>query len=94
MAKQDTDRVTLDLFAEERRPGRPKTNPLPREAQLKLNKRNQLKRDKERGLSRIELKVGQATLHKLNLLAQELQISRADLINALLVKQLGLQDGQ
>ena len=57
MAKQQTDRTTLDLFATEKRPGRPKTNPLPRETQLKINKRNQLKRDRENGLKRVELKV-------------------------------------
>ena len=31
MAKEQTDRTTLDLFANERRPGRPKTNPLSRD---------------------------------------------------------------
>ena len=94
MAKQDSDRTTLDLFADERRPGRPKTNPLPREAQLKLNKRNQLKRDRARGLSRIELKVDREMLDKLNLLAVELQLSRADLIQTLLLQQLELRDRQ
>ncbi|MBU3823285.1 MAG: LexA regulated protein [Candidatus Oceanisphaera merdipullorum] len=94
MAKQDDDTTTLDLFADERRPGRPKTNPLPRHAQLKLNKRNQLQRDRARGLSRIELKVDQAMLDKLNLLATEQQLSRADLIQALLLEQLALRDSQ
>jgi hypothetical protein len=91
MAKQDTDRTTLDLFADERRRGRPKTNPLPREAQLKLNKRNQLKRDRERGLRRIELKVDEQLLSRLNLLAAEQQLSRAELIEALLLQQLEQQ---
>lgn len=36
MAKIATDRTTIDLFAHEKRPGRPRTNPLPREEQLKL----------------------------------------------------------
>jgi hypothetical protein len=49
MAKEQTDRTTLDLFANERRPGRPKTNPLSRDEQLRINKRNQLKRDKVAG---------------------------------------------
>ena len=57
MAKEQTDRTTLDLFAHERRPGRPKTNPLSRDEQLRINKRNQLKRDKVRGLKRVELKL-------------------------------------
>ncbi|WP_116473403.1 LexA regulated protein [Zobellella maritima] len=92
MAKQDTDRTTLDLFADERRPGRPKTNPLPRQAQLKLNKRNQLKRDRERGLSRIELKVDEQLLSQLNVLAAKRQLSRAELIYSLLLQQLKQQD--
>ena len=54
MAKEHTDRTTLDLFANERRPGRPKTSPLSRDEQLRINKRNQLKRDKVRGLRRVE----------------------------------------
>lgn len=57
MAKSETDRTTLDLFEYEKRPGRPKTNPLPRDMQLKVNKRNQIKRDKARGLKRVEFKV-------------------------------------
>ncbi|MBL1377936.1 LexA regulated protein [Zobellella iuensis] len=91
MAKQDADRTTLDLFADERRPGRPKTNPLPRPAQLKLNKRNQLKRDRERGLRRIELKVDEQLFSKLNILATERRLSRAELIHALLLQQLEQQ---
>lgn len=94
MAKQDSDSSTLDLFADERRVGRPRTNPLPRDAQLKINKRNQLKRDRARGLSRIELKVDQAMLDKLNLLAAEQRLSRADLIQSLLLQQLELKDSQ
>lgn len=92
MAKQHEDSSTLDLFTDERRPGRPKTNPLPRHAQLRLNKRNQLKRDRALGLSRIELKVDQAMLEKLNVLAAERQLSRGALINSLLLQQLELGD--
>jgi len=57
MAKIATDRTTIDLFANEKRPGRPRTNPLPREEQVKQNKRNQIKRDRNNGLKRIECKV-------------------------------------
>ncbi|NHI00561.1 MULTISPECIES: LexA regulated protein [Oceanimonas] len=92
MAKQEADRTTLDLFADERRPGRPKTNPLPRQAQLRLNKRNQLRRDRERGLRRIELKVDEQLFSKLNLLADERRLSRAELIEVLLLQQLAQQD--
>ena len=70
MAKEQTDRTTLDLFANERRPGRPKTNPLSRDEQLRINKRNQLKRDKVRGLKRVELKLNAEAVEALNELAE------------------------
>ncbi len=86
MAKHQEDRTTLDLFAEEKRPGRPKTNPLPRPLQLKVNKRNQLKRDKAKGLRRVELKVEVELLEQLNLLAEQHNMSRAEMIQ-MLIKQ-------
>ncbi|MCD8547020.1 MAG: LexA regulated protein [Aeromonadaceae bacterium] len=88
MAKQQSDRTTLDLFADEKRPGRPKTNPLPRELQLKINKRNQLKRDKEKGFRRVELKLEASVLEHLNQLAKAQQISRADLIQWLIKQHI------
>ncbi len=91
MAKQQHDRTTRDLFAEEKRPGRPKTNPLPRALQLKVNKRNQLKRDKEKGLRRVELKLESELLDRLNELAREQALSRAELIQLLLKQQLDAQ---
>lgn len=88
MAKEQTDRTTLDLFSDERRPGRPKTNPLTRDQQLKINKRNQLKRDKNRGLRRVELKLNQEAITALNLLAQQQNISRSELIEKILLQQI------
>ncbi|ADP11951.1 MULTISPECIES: LexA regulated protein [Erwinia] len=88
MAKENTDRTTLDLFADERRPGRPKTNPLTRDQQLRINKRNQLKRDKVRGLKRIELKMNCDAVEVLNQLAEERNMSRSELIEEMLLKQL------
>ncbi len=90
MAKADTDRTTLDLFSEEKRPGRPKTNPLPRELQLKVNKRNQLKRDKARGLKRIEFKVSSEVYAALNSMAQEQNMSRSALIETILQEKLAI----
>lgn len=90
MAKENTDRTTLDLFADERRPGRPKTNPLPRHEQLRINKRNQLKRDKSKGLRRIELKVDSRVVETLNVLAHEQHMSRSELIEQILLEKLGL----
>ena len=88
MAKHQEDRTTLDLFAEEKRPGRPKTNPLPRALQLKVNKRNQLKRDKVRGLKRVELKLNAEAVDALNELAEARNMNRSDLIEEMLMTQL------
>ncbi|MGL4600789.1 MAG: LexA regulated protein [Plesiomonas sp.] len=90
MAKENTDRTTLDLFADERRPGRPKTNPLPRHEQLRINKRNQLKRDKSKGLRRIELKIDSRVVAALNELAHDHALSRSELIERILLERLGL----
>ncbi|HDR2159394.1 TPA: LexA regulated protein [Enterobacter cancerogenus] len=88
MAKEQTDRTTIDLFANERRPGRPKTNPLSRDEQLRINKRNQLKRDKNRGLKRVELKLNADAVDALNELASARDISRSELIEEMLIAQL------
>lgn len=95
MAKHQSDRITLDLFADDKRPGRPKTNPHPRDLQLKINKRNQLKRDKEKGLHRVELKLEAGILNDLNQLADERAISRAELIQELVFEYVStMRTGQ
>jgi hypothetical protein len=86
MAKEQTDRTTLDLFANERRPGRPKTSQLTRDEQLRINKRNQLKRDKANGLQRVELKLSTDAVNQLARLAEQQQLSRSELIELLLLK--------
>lgn len=91
MAKSDTDRTTIDLFENDKRPGRPKTNPLPRELQLKVNKRNQLKRDKARGLKRIEFKVSSELYQALNDMADEQNMSRSALIETILQEKLAIE---
>jgi hypothetical protein len=88
MAKISSDRTTIDLFALEKRPGRPKTNPLPREEQLKLNKRNQVRRDRNKGLKRIESKIPEDLYQKLDAKAQALQTTRSALIEQLLTQAL------
>lgn len=88
MAKAEADRTTIDLFEDEKRPGRPKTNPLPRELQLKINKRNQLKRDKARGLKRVEFKVSSELYQALNDMADEQNMSRSALIELILQEKL------
>lgn len=91
MAKEHTDRTTLDLFADERRPGRPKTSPLSRDEQLRINKRNQLKRDKVRGLRRVELKMNSEAVDALNELAEQNNMSRSELIEQMILSQLKLR---
>ena len=90
MAKSELDRTRLDLFEYERRPERPKTNPLPRELQLKVNKRNQLKRDKARGLKRVEFKVSSELYQALNDMADAQNISRSALIETILRERLAI----
>ncbi|WP_439240793.1 LexA regulated protein [Lonepinella sp. BR2474] len=91
MAKQDADCITLDLFADERRVGRPKTNPLSREQQIRINKRNQLRRDKSSGLKRIELKLHHQLVQQLEELAQLNKLSRADVIENILQNYFNIQ---
>lgn len=88
MAKESTDRTTIDLFASEKRRGRPRSNPLSREQQLKINKRNQIQRDRANGLKRIELKVSQVLYDALNEQALASNISRSQLIELILQQQI------
>ncbi len=90
MAKSETDRTTPDLFEYEKRPGRPKTNPLPRDMQLKVNKRNQIKRDKARGLKRVEFKVSSQLYQELSDMADAQNISRSALIETILQERLAI----
>lgn len=88
MAKKSDDRTTLDLFGEERRPGRPRTNPYPRSVQLRINKRNQVRRDQKRGRKRVEVKLAEHQLMKLDQLAHQQGISRSALIEMMIEQRL------
>lgn len=92
MAKEVSDLTTLDLFNNEKRPGRPKTNPHSRSVQIKINKRNQVKRDKNNGLKRIEFKLHNSVYERLDILAKDKGVSRGELIEALLVQSLDAND--
>ena len=78
----------MDLFATEKRRGRPRRNPLPRKEQLRVNKRNQIQRDRTLGLKRIELKVSDTLYNALNEHAAANGISRSHLIESILMEQL------
>lgn len=88
MAKEISDLTTIDLFSDEKRPGRPKTNPNSRSVQIKINKRNQVKRDKNKGLKRVEFKVHYSLFEQLEQLAETQKVSRSELIESLLIKSL------
>jgi len=88
MAKEISDLTTIDLFSDEKRPGRPKTNPNSRSVQIKINKRNQVKRDKNNGLKRVEFKVHHSVFEQLEQLAKAQEMSRSELIEALLIESL------
>ncbi|NRA72178.1 MAG: LexA regulated protein [Gammaproteobacteria bacterium] len=92
MAKASNDRITIDLFADEKSRGRPKTNPLSRKDQLLINKRNQIKRDKAKGLKRIELKVEAELFNTLNDLAALHNVSRGQIIESILVTQINAME--
>lgn len=88
MAKEVSDLTTIDLFSDEKRPGRPKTNPHPRNVQIKINKRNQVKRDKNKGLKRVEFKIHQSLFEELDKLARDQNLSRGELIESLLIEAM------
>ncbi|MFZ7187346.1 LexA regulated protein [Avibacterium avium] len=92
MAKQDADYITLDLFANTPKVGRPKTNPLTREQQLRINKRNQLRRDKSCGLKRVELKLHTDIVQQLEDLASVQRVSRSELIVTILQEYFKFQE--
>jgi len=92
MAKEVSDVTTIDLFSDEKRPGRPRTNPHSRSVQVKINKRNQVKRDKQRGLKRVEFKMHQSLFEKLDAMAQEQNVSRGELIESILAKTLSTDE--
>jgi hypothetical protein len=88
MAKEVADLTTIDLFSDEKRPGRPKTNPHSRSVQVKINKRNQVKRDKNNGLKRVEFKLHSDVFDQLERLAKDQGVSRSELIESILMQSL------
>jgi hypothetical protein len=79
MSIQLEDRSTIDMFSRPER-GRPRTNPYDRNTQLKLSKRLQRDRDKNKGMRRIEVKLNIDVIEVLDALATELGLSRAGVI--------------
>lgn len=88
MAKQASDLTTIDLFGDDKRPGRPRTNPHSRSVQVKINKRNQVKRDRNNGLKRVEFKLHHSLIEQLDELAKNAGCNRSEFIESLIVKAL------
>jgi len=86
MAKASVDRTTIDLFETEKQRGRPKSSPYSRDQQLRINKKNQLTRDKQAGLKRVELKLHRDIYEKASIIAADKGVSRSELL-AMLVNE-------
>lgn len=84
MAKATVDRTTFDLFGSDKQRGRPKSSPYSREQQLRINKKNQLTRDKQAGLKRVEIKLHKETYEKVSELAAEKGLSRSEFLASLI----------
>ncbi|GHB74577.1 LexA regulated protein [Psychrosphaera saromensis] len=88
MAKVTVDRATIDLFATDKQRGRPKSSPYSREQQMRINKKNQLIRDKQNGLKRVEIKLHREMYDKASVLAAEKGLSRSELLAELINNSL------
>ncbi len=79
MGVQLEDRTTIDMFIE-RQKGRPRSNPYARDVQLRVNKREQRIRDKSKGMRRMEVKVPQELVEKLDNYASENGCTRTEVV--------------
>ena len=88
MAKAPIDRTTIDLFATDKQRGRPKTSPYSREQQIRINKKNQLTRDKQAGLKRVEIKLHKSVYDDATAIAEMRGVSRSELLAELIDESL------
>ncbi len=87
MSVQPEDRTTIDMFSSSG-PGRPRSNAYDRSQQSRLNKRSQRLRDKHAGLHRLEVKLPAHVVAALDGAADELGLSRAEVITKALEQWL------
>lgn len=88
MAKAAIDRTTIDLFATDKQRGRPKSSPYSREQQVRINKKNQLMRDKQAGLKRVEIKLHKELYDVATEIAESKGLSRSELLAQLIDESL------
>lgn len=93
MSVQLEDRTTMDMFAD-RQKGRPKSNPYPRDVQIRVNKRTQRQRDKQKGLKRMEVKMSEELLSRIDEYAAEKNCSRAEIVEMSVGDWLNMVIGQ
>ncbi|WP_430462600.1 LexA regulated protein [Thalassolituus sp. LLYu03] len=89
MSIQPEDRTTIDMFAPSR-PGRPRSNPYNRSQQSRINKRVQRQRDRLNGLQRLEIKLEEEVVKHLDKVCDDLELSRADVVELALKQWLHL----
>lgn len=89
MSVQPEDRTTIDMFSR-RSPGRPRSNPYDRTMQCRHNKRSQRLRDKANGKHRLEVKIDSYVLNGLDEVCDDLNMSRAELVEQALKQWLHL----
>ncbi len=79
MGVQLEDRTTIDMFVTPKI-GRPKSNPYARDVQIRVNKREQRLRDKDKGMRRMEVKMPQELVDKLDAYANSHGCTRTDVV--------------
>ncbi|MGB1091958.1 MAG: LexA regulated protein [Oceanobacter sp.] len=89
MSTQPEDRTTIDMFAPRGR-GRPRSNPYDRQSQCRFNKRFQRLRDRQKGLSRLEVKLDSEVIAQLDQACESMELSRAEVVNLALRQWLHL----
>lgn len=79
MGVQVEDRTTIDMFREAQK-GRPRSNPYPREIQIRINKRVQRLRDKHNGMRRMEVKMPRELVDQLDEYAKQQECTRTEIV--------------
>ncbi|WP_396586831.1 LexA regulated protein [Bermanella sp. R86510] len=79
MGVQLEDRTTIDMFTA-RAKGRPRSNPYPRDVQIRINKRLQRERDRNKGMRRMEVKIPSALVEQLDQFAKEQACTRTEAV--------------
>jgi len=91
MGVQVEDRTTIDMFKESQR-GRPRSNPYPREVQIRINKRVQRMRDKHKGMRRMEVKMPKDLVARLDEYASQQNCTRTEIVELCITEWFEMMD--